>query len=130
MDEFGTGEVDAVNGAFMLVRAEAVAEVGLMDEGYWLYGEDLDWCYRFKQAGWTVWYDGTVSTTHVKGAVSKNSGHRPLRLNVAYHQSMGRFYRKFHGGRSAAKDPAVYLALGIMFVVSVVRSAIARRSFT
>ena len=41
------GEVDAVNGAFMLVRAEAVREVGLLDEGYWLYMEDLDWCHRF-----------------------------------------------------------------------------------
>ena len=41
------GEVDAVNGAFMLVRAEAVREVGLLDEGYWLYMEDLDWCRRF-----------------------------------------------------------------------------------
>jgi GT2 family glycosyltransferase len=50
------GEVDAVNGAFMLCRAEAVREVGLLDEGYWLYMEDLDWCRRFWQAGWKVFY--------------------------------------------------------------------------
>jgi GT2 family glycosyltransferase len=44
------GEVDAVNGAYMLVRKDAMDEVGLLDEGYWLYMDDLDWCYRFKQA--------------------------------------------------------------------------------
>ncbi len=51
------GEVDAVNGAFMLCRAEAVREVGLLDEGYWLYMEDLDWCRRFWEAGWKVFYE-------------------------------------------------------------------------
>ena len=51
------GEVDAVNGAFMLCRAEAVREVGLLDEGYWLYMEDLDWCRRFWDAGWKVFYE-------------------------------------------------------------------------
>src|ERR1044072_1758249 len=50
------GEVDAVNGAFMLCRAEAIREVGLLDEGYWLYMEDLDWCRRFWDAGWKVFY--------------------------------------------------------------------------
>ena len=45
------GEVDAVNGAFMLCRGEAVREVGLLDEGYWLYMEDLDWCRRFWERG-------------------------------------------------------------------------------
>ncbi|MGN6586606.1 MAG: glycosyltransferase family 2 protein, partial [Solirubrobacterales bacterium] len=51
------GEVDAVNGAFKLCRAEAVREVGLLDEGYWLYMEDLDWCHRFWDAGWKVFYE-------------------------------------------------------------------------
>ena len=51
------GEVDAINGAFMLCRAEAVREVGLLDEGYWLYMEDLDWCARFWRAGWKIFYE-------------------------------------------------------------------------
>ena len=41
----------------MLCRAEAVAQVGLLDEGYWLYMEDLDWCHRFWDAGWKVFYE-------------------------------------------------------------------------
>lgn len=51
------GEVDAVNGAFMFCRAEAIQEVGLLDEGYWLYKEDLDWCHRFWDAGWKIFYE-------------------------------------------------------------------------
>ena len=64
------GEVDAVNGAFMLCRAEAVREVGLLDEGYWLYMEDLDWCHRFWDAGWKVFYEPAGVALHVKGGSS------------------------------------------------------------
>jgi N-acetylglucosaminyl-diphospho-decaprenol L-rhamnosyltransferase len=42
----------------MLVRKTAMDQVGLFDEGYWLYMEDLDWCHRFRQAGWKIVYDG------------------------------------------------------------------------
>ena len=59
--ELDTGEVDSVNGAFMLARLEAIADVGLLDEGYWLYTEDLDWCARFQERGWHVVYDGRVT---------------------------------------------------------------------
>ena len=61
VDERGSGEVDAVNGAFMLVRRSAIEDVGPLDEGYWLYMEDLDWCRRFKDHGWKVWYEGSVT---------------------------------------------------------------------
>jgi GT2 family glycosyltransferase len=129
--EDGRGEVDAVNGAFMLVRRAAIDEVGLFDERYGMYGEDLDWCYRFKRAGWTVLYDGSVSIVHVKGAASVfdtlRGRHRGLAQNVAFHRAMGRFYRKFHAGRNPVLDALVYLALGAKFAVSVTRSAVARR---
>ena len=62
------GEVDAVNGAFMLVRREALEHVGLLDEGYWLYMEDLDWCRRFWDRGWKVVYDGTASASSTSRA--------------------------------------------------------------
>jgi hypothetical protein len=122
------GEVDAVNGAYMLVRKTAMDEVGLLDEGYWLYMDDLDWCYRFKQAGWKVVYDGRVSSMHVKGGTTKRKAHRGLRHNVAFHRSMGRFYRKFYAGRNPLLDLLVYVAIAGKLAISVVRSAIARRS--
>lgn len=128
LGEHELGEVDAVNGAFMLVRRPALEQVGLLDERYWLYMEDLDWCYRFKQAGWLVWYQGDVDVVHVKGGTTVRKRHRGLRHNMAFHRSMGRFYRKFYAGRKPAQDIAVYLAIGAKFAIAMVRSTVARRS--
>ena len=112
----------------MLCRAEAVQEVGLLDEGYWLYMDDLDWCFRFKQKGWRVLYDGAVTVMHVKGGTTKRRSHRGLRHNVAFHRSMGRFYRKFYAGRRPAVDAVIYAAILGKLGISATRSAIARRS--
>jgi hypothetical protein len=126
--ELEQGAVDAVNGAFMLVRREAIEQVGPLDEAYWLYMEDLDWCFRFHRAGWTVFYEGEASFVHVKGGLSKVGGHRSLRANVAFHRGMGRFYRKFYAGSRPWLDGAVYLAIGLKLCVSAGRSALARRT--
>lgn len=87
------GEVDAVNGAFMLCRTAAVREVGLLDEGYWLYMEDLDWCHRFWDAGWKVFYEPAGVALHVKGGSSARR--RAARQEIAFHRGMARFYRRF-----------------------------------
>jgi N-acetylglucosaminyl-diphospho-decaprenol L-rhamnosyltransferase len=123
--ERDAGEVDAVNGAFMLVRRSAVEEVGLLDEGYWLYMEDLDWCYRFGQAGWKVLYDGRVTFVHVKGGAAGT--YRRPRQNIAFHRGMGRFYRKFHAGRRPLGAPVVYAGISAKLALSLARSALARR---
>jgi len=114
----------------MLIRKTAMDEVGLMDEGYWLYMDDLDWCHRFRDAGWKVVYDGRVSTMHVKGGTTKKKRHRGLRHNVAFHRSMGRYYRKFDAGSNPLLDALIYLAIGVKLAISATRSAIARRSIT
>jgi N-acetylglucosaminyl-diphospho-decaprenol L-rhamnosyltransferase len=133
VDELGCGEVDAVNGAFMLLRREAFAEIGLLDERYRMYGEDLDWCYRFKRAGWSVLYDGRVSVIHVKGASTvleaRGGRHRALATNVMFHRAIGRFYRKFHAGKHPLLDVAVYAGVGVKLLISASRSAVARRGF-
>lgn len=134
LPEDGSGEVDSVNGAFMLMRREAIEEVGLLDENYPTPGlEDLDWCFRAKERGWRVWYEGTVAITHVKGgatvAARRKGRYRSLRHNIAFHRSLGRFYRNCYAGERPLVDLAAYLAVGIKFVVSVTRSTIARRGF-
>jgi len=129
LGEHELGEVELVSGAFMLTRRTAIDEVGVLDEGYWLYMDDLDWCKRFKLAGWRIVYDGRVSSLHVKGGTTRRRSHRGLRHNVAFHRSMGRFYRKFEAGRNPLLDVCVYLAIGLKLAVSATRSAIARRSF-
>ena len=111
------GPVDAVNGAFMLVRAQAIREVGLLDEGYWLYMEDLDWCYRFWQRGWKVFYEPSGVVLHVKGGSSGKR--RGLRQEVAFHRGMGRFYRKFEAPKvSPVTSAAVYLGIGVKLLAS------------
>ena len=120
------GDVDAVNGAFMLARMAAVRDVGLLDEGYWLYMEDLDWCKRFWEAGWRVFYEPAASALHVKGASS--GGRRRARQEIAFHRGMGRFYRKFYAGRNGLVDAAIYAAIGVKLSVAIARSTVARRS--
>lgn len=89
--ETGVGDVEALNGAFMLVRRAALDSVGGLDESYWMYAEDLDWCVRFREAGWRIVYDGTVTALHVKGACAGRR--RSLKLNYHFHRSMAIFYR-------------------------------------
>jgi GT2 family glycosyltransferase len=116
------GEVDAVNGAFMLCRAEAVREVGLLDEGYWLYMEDLDWCHRFWDAGWKVFYEPAGTALHVKGGSS--AGRRAPRQEVAFHRGMGRFYRRFDApGHNPLVNAAVYAGIGAKLATSLAITA-------
>ena len=62
-----THEIDALAGAFMLVRREAGEQVGWWDEDYFFYGEDLDFCFMLKQKGWKIYYVPSVSILHHKG---------------------------------------------------------------
>ena len=124
--EVQSGPVDAVNGAFMLIRRSALAEVGLFDEGYWLYMEDLDLCYRFKQAGWLTWYEPTVTVVHVKGATSGKD--RKPRQNYAFHYGMYRFYKKHYSPqRNSLESGMIYLGIAVKLAISIARSAINRR---
>jgi len=115
VDEHGLGEVGAINGAFMLMKARALAQVGVLDEQFWMYGEDLDLCLRFREAGWRVLYDGSVSTLHVKGggsvAKSGKRRRRGVRTTIAFHVAMIRFYRKHWGGGSRLIRGAVSAAV-------------------
>lgn len=121
------GEVDAVNGAFMLCRAAAVERVGLLDEGYWLYMEDLDWCRRFWDAGWKVFYEPAGVALHVKGASS--GGRRRPKQEIAFHRGMARFYRRFEAPEhNPLLNAAVYAGIAAKLAVSLLRTAASRRS--
>ncbi|WP_258192722.1 glycosyltransferase family 2 protein [Nitrosospira sp. Nsp2] len=85
-------EVEAISGALMLVRREALEDVGLWDEGYFLHCEDLDWCMRFQQKGWKILFVPGAPVLHHKGACSRS---RPIFVEWHKHKGMMRFYRKF-----------------------------------
>lgn len=85
--------VEAISGACMLVRREAIRDVGEWDSNYFLHCEDLDWCMRFSEKGWKVMFVPDARITHVRGACSKN---RPIFVEWHKHLGMLRFYRKFY----------------------------------
>lgn len=96
LDPAETTEVDSVVGAFMMVRGKVIQQVGLLDEGFFMYGEDLDWAYRIKQADWRIYYNADVTVLHYKEAASK--GDRAIRLRTRYefYRAMYLFYRKHY----------------------------------
>ncbi|OIO72239.1 MAG: dTDP-Rha--alpha-D-GlcNAc-pyrophosphate polyprenol alpha-3-L-rhamnosyltransferase [Zetaproteobacteria bacterium CG_4_9_14_3_um_filter_49_83] len=85
-------EAEAISGAFMLVRREALEDVGVLDEDYFLHCEDLDWCMRFRRRGWKILFIPHESVTHKQGTCSHS---RPIRVEWHKHKGMVRFYRKF-----------------------------------
>lgn len=84
--------VDSVVGAYMQIRAEAIQQVGLLDEAFFMYGEDLDWAKRIKDAGWEIWYNGRSEITHVKAAASSQSS----KSRIDFYEAMWIFYRKHY----------------------------------
>ncbi|HEY5815331.1 MAG TPA: glycosyltransferase family 2 protein [Solirubrobacterales bacterium] len=123
LDEDEPGEVDAVNGAFMLCRTEAVREVGLLDEGYWLYMEDLDWCRRFWDVGWKVFYEPAGTALHVKGGSS--GARRAARQEIAFHRGMARFYRRFEAAKhNLVVNVAVYAGIAAKLATSLAITAV------
>jgi len=84
--------VDSVVGAYMQIRRDAIVAAGLLDESFFMYGEDLDWAKRIKDAGWAVWYNGGVEITHVKAAASSQSS----KTRIDFYEAMWIFYRKHY----------------------------------
>jgi len=85
-------EIEAISGAFMLVRRAALDDVGPMDAGFFMHFEDLDWCLRFRRKGWKVMFEPTVEILHVGGVCTVV---RPMAVEYHKHMGMIRFYRKF-----------------------------------
>jgi len=103
-DHASVREADFVMGAVMLVRRAAVDEVGPLDEDFFLFSEETDWCYRFRRAGWQVLFTPSAEFVHVYGAAH---GGRLFRENVRGHL---RFLAKHQGGRAAERARLVMLA--------------------
>ena len=90
-------EADFLMGACLLVRREAADTVGLFDEDFFMFSEETDWCYRFRAAGWKVWFCPDAEVVHVGGA---SHGGRLFRENLRSHL---RFFAKHQGSRQAER---------------------------
>jgi N-acetylglucosaminyl-diphospho-decaprenol L-rhamnosyltransferase len=92
LDENEVAQVDSVVGAFMLIRTAALQQAGLLDESYFMYGEDLDLALRIKQRGWKVYYDPTVQVLHYKREASRGSE----RAQYEFWRAAYLFYKKHY----------------------------------
>ena len=93
-DRSDVREVDVVTGCFMLVRREAIEQVGVMDERFFMYGEETDWCYRFKKKGWKVMFAPVGQIIHFGG---QSTSQKPAAMIVQLRLSILKFIRKHYG---------------------------------
>ncbi len=103
--------VEAISGAFMVAKAAAVEQVGLLDEQYFMHCEDLDWCKRFWDAGYRVVYVPGASVVHAKGMSGQGA---KIRVLWHLHRGMIRFYRKFY--RNKYPLPVMWLVYGGVYL--------------
>jgi GT2 family glycosyltransferase len=88
--------IDHPLGACMLVRRAVVEQIGLLDEAFFMYAEEVDWCYRMRRAGWAIWQVPAAQVTHVGGAATSQFRQRML---IALYQSRLRFFHKHYSTR-------------------------------
>lgn len=115
-------EVDQPMGTFLLVRRAVVAQVGLMDESFPLFFNDVDWCYRIKQAGWKIMFVPSVVITHHGGASTSQVRLEAIRES---HRALERFYEKHYRLRLPA--PLYWTIIGLIRVGGWLRVIWARR---
>lgn len=108
--------VDCLVGAFMLVRKETLEQVGGLDETFFMYGEDIDWCYRIKQAGWGIHYYPRTTIIHYKGGSARR---RPFKIIYEFHRAMILFHRKHYRKKyNIFVNGAVYAGVGVKLLLS------------
>lgn len=122
-------EVDSVVGAFMIVRSEAVSQVGMLDESFFMYGEDLDWAFRIKSRGWKVLYNPAVVVLHYKGESSRR---HPRKAILEFYRAMHLFYRKHYAAQTnvllgALIVAAIWAKCAVTLALNYLRPAEARR---
>jgi GT2 family glycosyltransferase len=106
LDSNKTNEVDALSGACILARRQVLDSIGLMDEDFFLYGEDLDLCYRIKRAGWKIYFVPQAQIIHFGGVGSRVRSHKSI---IEFHQSMFIYYKKHY------KQKYPFLVTGLVY---------------
>jgi len=108
--------VDAVSGSFMMIRREVYEKIGGFDENFFMYGEDLDYCYRINKAGWRVYYVPLTKIIHYKGESAKLANFDNI---ITFYKAMDIFVRKYYGrGYSAITDVVLRTGIVIRGIIS------------
>ena len=125
MSSTATTAIDWVSGSCMLVRRKAFEELGGFDESYFMYGEDVDLCWRAHRAGYAVAWIPSASVTHVGGISTRRT---PYRMLAAHHRSALRFASRSLSGPSRLALPAIAAILAARFLAEIAREAASSRS--
>lgn len=119
-------EIDCLTGAFMFIRKEALDEVGFLDETFFMYGEDIDLCYRIKNSGWKIVYYGKSKITHLKGASSKK---QKSKLIYEFYRAMYIYYKKHHAEDSSfLVNFFVYLGISLLCILKLFLNMFKKKS--
>jgi hypothetical protein len=119
MDYPGPVEVDSVIGACMMVRRKALEQVGLLDEEYFLFLEETDWCYRMKKAGWKIYHIPQAEVLHFQG---KSAEAEKGKARIEYYRSRYHYFRK---NRGSFQSSVLFIGLIIKLSVELVFATIA-----
>ena len=125
LSEFENNEVDIISGAFMLIRKEALDKVGLLDETFFMYGEDIDLSYRIQQGGYTNHYFAESEIIHYKGESTKKSS---VNYVFVFYNAMIIFAKKHFSGKNAKLFSiliklAIYLRAFLAILVRFIKGA-------
>lgn len=119
-------DVDWVSGAAMLLRREAADRVGGFDESYFMYVEDVDICWRMREAGYRVVYNPALRLVH---HIGRTSSQQSIRMLYHHHRSMFVFFRKrYRGWQGLALLPVVVVGLAGRFTLTIIIQKVRARS--
>ena len=111
-------EIECLTGAFMFIRHKCLDSIGLLDETFFMYGEDIDLCYRIKQDDWKIMYYGNARITHFKGASSKK---QKSKLIYEFYRAMYIYYKKhLSNTTSFIINLIVYLGIAILCILKLI----------
>ena len=106
-------EVDQPEGACLMVKRAVIDQVGILDEGFWMLFEEVDWCYRIKQSGWQIWFTPTAKVIHHYGQSIKQV---KAKMILSSHRGLYRFWKKhYRQGRWYMDAPAYAGLMGLAY---------------
>ncbi|WP_160683770.1 glycosyltransferase family 2 protein [Clostridium sp. C2-6-12] len=121
LHEDDIGEVDCLTGAFMLMPKSALDDIGLLDEDFFMYGEDIDLCYRIKKGGYKIIYYPKARIIHHKGGSSKK---KRTKVIHDFHNAMWIFYKKHYCKKyNFAVTSLVYIGIWLKYLLEIMKNA-------
>jgi GT2 family glycosyltransferase len=113
-------DVDSVSGCFLMIKREVIDRIGLLDETFFMYGEEMDWCMRAKKEGYIVRYCPVGTIIHYKGESSKKLG---VKATYEFYRAMIIFYNKYNKGESIFLfDWIVYVGIVLLGIVAIIKN--------